>query len=214
MFPRRGYTPAFPTLIGRFQVPDADAMNHDLRALILAEEAKYGSLGRSNIGGWHSRPDFLTRRDPAVSTLTTWLTWALRRMIEASAGANSFQGTLSVSAWASLCRIGAYHAPHSHPDSAWSGAYYVDPGNDSPDRPLSGVLEFLDPRAGVEAVTALGDPYGKPFRIRAASGTICDIPELAVSLGPSVLGPDTPHCNLVQRHDGDGRRERIERGNV
>ncbi len=46
-------------------------MNRDLQALILAEEAKYSSLGRSNIGGWHSRPDFLGRRDPAVSALTT-----------------------------------------------------------------------------------------------------------------------------------------------
>jgi hypothetical protein len=91
-------TPVFPTLIGRFRVPDADAMNQDLQALILAEEEKYASLGRSNIGGWHSRTDFLNRRDPAVSALTTWLTWALRRMIDASAGANTFQGTLSVSA--------------------------------------------------------------------------------------------------------------------
>ena len=70
-------TPVFPTLIGRFRIPDADAMNQDLHALILEEEAKYASLGRSNIGGWHSRPDFLNRRDPAVSALTTWLTWSL-----------------------------------------------------------------------------------------------------------------------------------------
>ena len=207
-------TPAFPTLIGRFRIPDADAMNRDLHALILAEEAKYSSLGRSNIGGWHSRPDFLSRRDPAVSALTAWLTWVLRRMIEASAGANAFQGTLSVSAWATLCRAGAYHAPHSHPDSAWSGVYYVDPGADSPDRPLSGVLEFLDPRAGVEAVTAPGDPYGEPFRVRPQAGTARGIPELAVSLGSSVRGPNTPHCNLVQRHAGDGSGERTERGNL
>ena len=169
-------TPAFPTLIGRFRVPDADAMNRDLHALILAEEVKYASLGRSNIGGWHSRPDFLNRRDPAVSALTAWLTWALRRMIDASAGADAFQGTLSVSAWATLCRAGAYHAPHSHPDSAWSGVYYVDPGTDSPDQPLSGVLEFLDPRAGVEAVTAPGDPYGEPFRVRPQAGLLVVFP--------------------------------------
>ena len=169
-------TPVFPTLIGRFRVPDAGAMNQDLQALILAEEEQYASLGRSNIGGWHSRPDFLKRRDPAVSALTTWLTWVLRRMIEASAGADSFQGTLSVSAWATLCRAGAYHAPHSHPDSAWSGVYYVDPGTDSPERPLSGVLEFLDPRAGVEAVTAPGDPYGEPFRVRPQAGLLVVFP--------------------------------------
>jgi hypothetical protein len=97
-------------------------------------------------------------------------------MIEASAGANTFQGTLSVSAWATLCRAGAYHAPHSHPDSAWSGVYYVDPGADCPERPLSGVLEFLDPRAGVEAVTAPGDPYGEPFRVRPQAGLLVVFP--------------------------------------
>jgi uncharacterized protein (TIGR02466 family) len=169
-------TQAYPTLIGRLQIPDAEAMNRNLQALILAEEAKYSSLGRSNIGGWHSRPDFLGQRDPAVSGLTTWLNWGLRRMIEASAGLTTFQGPLSVYAWVTLCRAGAYHAPHSHPDSAWSGVYYVDPGTGSLDKPLSGVLEFLDPRAGVDAVTAPGDPYGEPFRVRPQAGLLVIFP--------------------------------------
>jgi uncharacterized protein (TIGR02466 family) len=169
-------TPAFPTLIGRLLIPDADAMNGDLHTLIVAEESKYASLGHSNVGGWHSRTDFLNRREPAVSALLSWLTWALRRMIAATAGTNTLQSTLSVAGWAVICRAGAYHAPHSHPDSAWSGVYYVDPGTDQPDRPLSGVLEFLDPRAGVEAVTAPGDPYGEPFRIRPAAGLLVVFP--------------------------------------
>ncbi len=169
-------TPVFPTLIGRFYVPDAEAMNRDLEALIVAEEAEYPSLGRSNIGGWHSRPNFLSQPAPAVSALKAWLNWTLRRMIEATAGANAFTGALSTSAWATLCRAGAYHAPHSHPDSAWSGVYYVDPGTDNPSQPLSGVLEFLDPRAGVEAVTAPGDPYGEPFRIRPQAGLLVVFP--------------------------------------
>ena len=169
-------TPAFPTLIGRFRVPDADGINQDLQALILAEAAQYPTLRRSNIGGWHSRTDFLNRGDPAVSALTAWLTWALRRMIDATAGASAFKGTLSASAWATICHAGAYHGPHSHPDSSWSGVYYVDPGTDSQDQPLSGVLEFLDPRAGVEAVTAPGDPYGEPFRVRPQAGLLVVFP--------------------------------------
>src|SRR5690348_7941551 len=97
-------TSAFPTLIGRLQIPDADVINRALQALIIAEEAEYPSLGRSNIGGWHSRPDFLTRRDAAVSALTVWLTWALRRVVDAAAGPAAFKGTLSVVAWATICR--------------------------------------------------------------------------------------------------------------
>ncbi len=168
--------PAFPTLIGRLRIPDADAMNRDLRALIIAEEEQYASLGRSNIGGWHSRPDFLIRPDSAVSALNAWLTWALRKMIDATAGTDTFTSPLSAFGWATICRAGAYHAPHSHPDSAWSGVYYVDPGTDSRDQPLSGVLEFLDPRAGVEAVTAPGDPYGDPFRVRPEAGLLVLFP--------------------------------------
>lgn len=165
---------AFPTLIGRFRVPDADAMNRELQSLILSEETQYSSLGRSNIGGWHSRTDFLHHTGPAVAALTTWITGTVNQMVAATAGHGSFKGTISLSAWATICRAGSYHAPHSHPDSAWSGVYYVDAG--TVDRSLSGVLEFLDPRAGVEAVTAPGDPYGEPVRVRPESGLIVIFP--------------------------------------
>jgi hypothetical protein len=78
-------TPAFPTLIGRLLIPDADAMNQDLQALIIAEESEYASLGHSNIGGWHSRTDFLNRPEPAVSALTAWLKWARIRTVHGPA---------------------------------------------------------------------------------------------------------------------------------
>jgi len=169
-------TQAFPTAIGQLHVPDAGLMNRDLGEVILAEEVKQVSLGRSNIGGWHSRPDFLSRSESAVAALTTWITWAVRKMIAETAGTDAFNGVLSISAWATVCRQGAYHAPHSHPDSAWSGVYYVDAGTHDPDRPLSGVLEFLDPRAAVEAVTAPGDPYGEPVRVHPEAGLLVIFP--------------------------------------
>jgi uncharacterized protein (TIGR02466 family) len=169
-------TQAFPTHIGCVQLPDAEAMNEGLQSLILAEELQYPSLGRSNIGGWHSRADFLHRSDPSVSALTSWITWALRRMICATTGQADFVGAASISAWATVCRAGAYHAPHSHPDSAWSGVYYVNSGTENSDQPFSGMLEFLDPRAGAEAVTAPGDLYGEPFRVRAQSGLLVIFP--------------------------------------
>jgi uncharacterized protein (TIGR02466 family) len=169
-------TPAFPTLIGTVLVPDASTMNEELQALILADENRYGSLGRSNIGGWHSQTDFLDRPDAAVDALTTWLTWAVRRMVEATAESGAPTAAMSLAAWATICRSGAYHAPHSHPDSVWSGVYYVDPGTPSAGQPLGGVLEFLDPRAGAESVAAPGDPYGAPFRVRPQAGLLVIFP--------------------------------------
>ena len=169
-------TAAFPTYVGRTRLPDAEVMNQGLRALILAAESEYSSLGRSNIGGWHSRPDFLHQPDDNVVALTSWITWAVRQLIRATTGRDAFTGTLLISAWATVCCAGAYHAPHSHPDNAWSGVYYVDSGSENPDQPLSGMLEFLDPRAGAEAVSAPGDPYGEPFRVRPQAGLIVVFP--------------------------------------
>lgn len=209
-------TPAFPTLIGRLRVPDAESMNQGLRALVLEEESQYASLGRSNVGGWHSRPDFLTKPDAAVAALNSWVKWGLRRVIDASVGATGFQGTLSVSGWATVCRSGAYHAPHSHPDSAWSGVYYVDPGSTNPEMPLSGILEFLDPRAGVEAVTAPGDPYGAPFRVRAEAGLLVlfpswlyhwvhpyigETPRIAISFNAALAPAQEPSDTVAAKRD-------------
>ena len=169
-------TPAFPTLIGRFRVPDAGVMNQGLSALILEQESRFQSLGRSNIGGWHSQTDFFDRPESEIAALYTWVKWAANRMIDASAGAGKFSGKLDVTAWATICRNGAYHAPHSHPDSAWSGVYYVDAGSFDSSHPLSGLLEFFDPRPAVDAVTAPGDPYGEPFRVQPEAGLIVVFP--------------------------------------
>jgi uncharacterized protein (TIGR02466 family) len=210
-------TKAFPTFIGQLRVPDAEAMNQDLQALILAEEASYLSLGRSNIGGWHSRPDFLNRPEAAVGALTTWVTWAVSQMVDATTGLGAFKGQLSVWAWATICREGAYHAPHSHPNSAWSGVYYVDAGKFNPNRPLGGVLEFLDPRVGVEAVSTPGDPYGEPVRVRPESGLLVAFPSwlyhwvhpyagqsprIAVSFNVTLAAPETVKTSIIEATAG------------
>ncbi len=191
-------------------MPDADAMNCDLRSLILEQERNYTSLGRSNIGGWHSQTDFLDHPQPAVAALSTWIDWAVNRMIGATAGSGAFKGTLSVTAWAAVCREGAYHAPHSHPDSAWSGVYYVDAGNVNPNRPLSGVLEFLDPRTGVEAITAPGDPYGEPLRIRPEPGLMVVFPSWLYHWVHPYFG----ECPRIAVSFNVGLRSRTEAGGI
>ena len=183
----------FPLSLAGCGYRTPSAMNRDLQALILAEEAEYASLGRSNIGGWHSRPDFLNRRDPAVSALTAWLTWALRRMIDASAGANAFKGTLSVSAWATLCRAGAYHAPHSHPDSAWSGVYYVDPGTGRPDQPAQRCAGVPRPAGGRGGRDRAGRSIRRAFSgFGRKPGLLVVFPSWLYHWVHPYAGPNTP----------------------
>jgi hypothetical protein len=82
-------------------------------------------------------------------------------MVDAT-GIGVFKGQLSIWACAAICREGAYHPPHSYPDSAWPGVYHVNAGRSNPNRPLSEVLEFLDPHVGVGVVSTPGDPYSPP----------------------------------------------------
>jgi len=152
-----------------------------------------------------------------VGALTTWVTWVVSQMVDATAGLGVFKGQLSVLGVATICREGAYHAPHSHPDSAWSGVYYVDADKFNPNRPLSGVLEFLDPRVGVEAVRTPGDPYGEPVRVRPESGLLVAFPSwlyhwvhpyagqsprIAVSFNVTLAAPDTVRTSIIEATAG------------
>jgi uncharacterized protein (TIGR02466 family) len=169
---------AFPTTVGQFRMPEAECapVNYQLRAAIMEAAAAYPSVGKSNIGGWRSRNDLFGWEVPAVATLVSWIVQATRQMIDVTAGMGQFNGQLSAVGWATVCREGNYNAPHCHPDSAWSGVYYVDPGTAEPSRPMGGVLELLDPRPAVEQCSAPGDPYGLPVRIRPEAGLLVLFP--------------------------------------
>jgi len=48
--------------------------------------------------------------------------------------------------WYHVTRFGGYISSHNHANNSWSGVYMVDPGDNNPDYPDSGVLSFKDPR--------------------------------------------------------------------
>ncbi len=60
------------------------------------------------------------------------------------------------------------------------------------DLPLSGLLEFLDPRPLVEMVLAPGHPFGRPLRIQPEAGLMVVFPSWLY--------------HLVHPYTGDGAR--------
>jgi hypothetical protein len=77
-------------------------------------------------------------------------------------------------------------------------------------------LEFLDPRAGVEAVTAPGDPYGEPFRVRAEAGLLVlfpswlyhwvhpyvgETPRIAISFNAALAPSQEPSDTVAAKKD-------------
>lgn len=172
---------AFPTLIGRFSVPDPAAVNAVLAGHLLEREKTQPPQQYANAGGWHSTSDLLEQSDPAFQTLRGWIGEALQSMVaatmelpEVQGRSGPVRGSFRISAWGNIIRRGHYHRLHNHPNSAWSGVYYVDGGGS--DSGLSGVLELYDPRAFTEMVDVPGYPYGQRVLIRPQPGTMVIFP--------------------------------------
>ena len=166
----------FTTPIATHRVADAEVLNQSLRDIILAAEAGTPTTGRSNIGGWRSEHNLLERPEAAMATLRDEIRDAIDQVIQATAGANGFNGQFAINGWANILRRGNYNTLHNHPESAWSGVYYVDIGTQSAEHPLSGLLEFMDPRPFVEMVSTPGMPFGLPVRIQPEAGLMVIFP--------------------------------------
>ena len=166
--------PLFATPLWTFSYSRAEIVNPVLRAVILQTARTYPSMGKSNVGGWRSRNDLFHWPVPEVKELGAWLMDCVRRIHRSECPARRYRGTLSAVGWAvSVGR--AFNAAH-HPESAWSGVYYVDAGDPDTTVPSSGCLELLDPRPAAGGANTPGDPFGHPVQIAPQAGMLVLFP--------------------------------------
>ncbi|WP_189988184.1 2OG-Fe(II) oxygenase family protein [Thalassobaculum fulvum] len=135
----------------RWRLPEADALNNDLRAVILAREARGDEARVSNVGGWQSRADFLDGTQPCVVALRGHLISLIRSVMASPVGGDlsRIEGQIGLTGWANVNRDGDFNRVHDHAGSHWSGVYYVDTGRPDPGSELNGAIEFLDPRPSI-----------------------------------------------------------------
>lgn len=174
--PTEGLQHLFPTPLWTFSYSCAETINPILRKVILEAAQSYPSQGRSNVGGWRSRNDLFHWATPEVKEIGAWIMDCIARVVQASVHPDRYRGQISAVGWASVCRTGNYNAPHVHPDSAWSGVYYVDTGDPDSTIPFNGCLELLDPRSAAGGVNTPGDPFGHPVRIAPVAGLLVLFP--------------------------------------
>ena len=167
---------AFSTPIGISRIKNHELLNQQLKTIILEEELTSASTRRSNIGGWRSRPDLLDIKHNSIATLLEHIQRAIQDMLKATKINEEFTGRMKISGWANVLRSGNYNTPHNHPESVWSGVYYVDAGSKADSGSLSGLLELLDPRPQVSMVPAPGFPFGTPMRIQPEDGLMVVFP--------------------------------------
>lgn len=160
----KNFLPAFATPVCNSHWPDLADEAQALREVVLRQASCERGLSRSNVGGWHSKLDFLARDEPCVRLLRQRIT-ALLTELNSNVLLAEFQADCShfvLESWANVLRVGDYNVPHNHPNAFWSGVYFVN-GNPKVDgREMSGKLELCDPRPGASlnysAKTAL---YGR-----------------------------------------------------
>jgi uncharacterized protein (TIGR02466 family) len=135
----------FPTPIFRYVLRNADALNSQLRGIILERERKTPSVSKSNQGGWQSPPDFFQCDQPAVAALGRLVGSAINVATESIRVPSARQIEFQLYGWAAVNRKGHYNAAHVHPHSTWSGTYYVDVGDEAASAATGATLEFLHP---------------------------------------------------------------------
>ena len=128
----------FPTPVYWKMVKDPKKLNKYLFPLIKAWSKKDKSLEKTNSGGgWHSPVDMNFKKEykPLIDQLFT-----MQQEIFKDYGMKDKPGLGNM--WSNINYPGSYNKQHIHPNSHWSGVYYVKvPKN-------SGRLFVEDPRAG------------------------------------------------------------------
>ncbi|NKB43464.1 MAG: hypothetical protein GKS03_04210 [Alphaproteobacteria bacterium] len=159
------------------QLPDSQAINKELKEIVLSRAATKITAKKSDDSGWNSDDDFLTWDGPAIAQLQAWIVAAFQDVTKVTASGQVYGGKIMLKAWANLSRRGDYSLVRTHPSSVWSGVYCIDAGDPpTTDRPNSGMIELLDPRAGAEMTVVPGQPFGRAKLIQPQAGQITVFP--------------------------------------
>ena len=131
--------PLFATPLVTFDVPDAAALNAELRKVIEQREKSHPTTQHSNQGGWQSSHDMDRWGGAAAIKLLAIGRNTANRVTTDREGkpVNSpypgyFAVTWGANMWANVNRSGHGNEFHSHPGGYWSGVYYVDNGESNP----------------------------------------------------------------------------------
>jgi len=169
--------PAYATPILHTVLEDCEATNAGLKELILSRADPNPTAVRSNIGGWHSENDLLNWDSAHVTRLLKWFQSGITTLTQATGGVeDAKEGEFFLAAWANVLYKGGYNRVHDHFGYIWSGVYYVDAGDPTPEHEYAGVLEFIEPRTAVTWPYMPGQPFRHPVRVTPTSGQLVMFP--------------------------------------
>lgn len=170
--------PLFATPVVNYRIAGEKNLNIRLRALILELEKTSAGVVKSNVGGWHSPPDFLQNNDPSVQELGLRLGEISLALVNQffHEAARITAASLRLEGWANILRYGQYNTLHCHPNALWSGVYFATDNERLSQHPMSGKLELLDPRPGASFnYDERSNLYGR-FLVNPTAGQVIIFP--------------------------------------
>ena len=137
----------FPTIVyGK----DVQLDNNQLTQDIVNWSNQDKGVSKTNYKGWHSTTDMHTK--PEYQQLVTEL---LRMQKEIYYNEHIYRYARLGNMWANINPTDGMNQPHIHPNSLFSGVYYVK------SQPNAGRLKIYDPRPGVQFIMPTRKP-GNP----------------------------------------------------
>jgi putative 2-oxoglutarate-Fe(II)-dependent oxygenase superfamily protein len=172
----------FPTPLFVLPLPELAEVNSELTARLLAERQASPGLQRSNVGGWHSRPDLSQRPDACYRTLLQRIVGCVDGVVAELAAASGAlppgapppRFRYGIHGWAMILGPADYVVLHDHGEAHWSTVYYVDAGDDTGDA-TAGRLAFVAPGRGGRPVPGL-ELFPTTFTIRPRTGSLVVFP--------------------------------------
>jgi uncharacterized protein (TIGR02466 family) len=198
MTPGLQVVPLFATPIVLIDLPDAAALNADLRRTILEREKSHPGTEHSNLGGWQSEWD-MDRWGGAAAIKLLAVARNSANKVTTNRQGQPVVITWKANMWANINRTGHGNEFHSHPGSFWSAVYYVDDGGIDADPSLGGELEFMDPRGPGPAMYAPHLAFGSAGLSAGANEVVRPRTGRMVMFPAWVLHQVRPYRGKVER---------------
>ena len=129
----------FPTMIYIKDFPDSEKLNKYLEPKIIQWSQQDKGVTKTNAGGWHSKTDMNKKEE--YNPLTREL---FNMQEEIYQKENLNRNPVCGNMWVNINYPKCYNRPHIHPNSLFSGVYFIK----TPQK--SGNLMVYDPRPGVQ----------------------------------------------------------------
>ena len=129
----------FPTPVYIQEIPNAVELNQYLEQKIIQWSQQNKGVSKTNAGGWHSTTDMNRKKEYNVLTKELF---AMQEEIFKKEFLT--QKPVLGNMWANINYPGNSNRPHLHPNSLFSGVYWVK----APEK--SGSLMLYEPRPGVQ----------------------------------------------------------------